>query len=86
MRRQFQRIRPEMYRTVRGLEDGEDFDLNAVVSARVDRRARRPPSSKLYVARTREERDVATLFLIDMSASTDEPLQHGAGGRVHGRR
>jgi len=75
VRRQFQRIRPEMYRVVRGLEDGEDFDLNAVVSARVDRRARRPPSPKLYVARTREERDVATLFLIDMSASTDEPLQ-----------
>ncbi len=75
VRRQFQRIRPEMYRTIRGLEDGEDFDLNAVVDARVDRRARRPPSSKLYVARTREERDVATLFLIDMSASTDEPLQ-----------
>jgi len=75
VRRQFQRIRPEMYRIVRGLEDGEDFDLNAVVSARVDRRARRPPSPKLYVARTREERDVATLFLIDMSASTDEPLQ-----------
>jgi nitric oxide reductase NorD protein len=78
VRRQFQRIRPEMYRTVRGLEDGEDFDLNAVVSARVDRRARRAPSSKLYVARTREERDVATLFLIDMSASTDEPLQKAA--------
>ena len=75
IRRQFQRIRPEMYRTVRGLESGEDFDLNAVISARVDRRARRPPSPKLYVARTREERDVATLFLIDMSASTDEPLQ-----------
>jgi hypothetical protein len=75
VRRQFQRIRPEMYRIVRGLEDGEDFDLNAVVDARVDRRARRPPSTKLYVARQREERDVATLFLIDMSASTDEPLQ-----------
>ena len=75
VRRQFQRIRPEMYRTVKGLEHGEDFDLNAVVSARVDRRARRPPSAKLYVARTHEERDVATLFLIDMSASTDEPLQ-----------
>ena len=78
VRRQFQRIRPEMYRTIRGLEDGEDFDLNAVVNARVDRRARRPPSTKLYVARTREERDVATLFLIDMSASTDEPLQRPA--------
>jgi len=74
IRRQFQRIRPEMYRMVRGLEDGEDFDLNAAVNARVEARARRTPSHKLYVARKREERDVATLFLLDMSASTDEPL------------
>jgi nitric oxide reductase activation protein len=74
VRRQFQRIRPEMYRKVRGLEDGEDFDLNAAVEARVETRAGRAPSSKLYVARKREERDVATLFLVDMSASTDEPL------------
>lgn len=75
IRRQFQRIRPEMYRKVRGLEDGEDFDLNAAVEARVEVRAGRAPSGKLYVARKREERDVATLFLVDMSASTDEPLQ-----------
>ncbi len=74
VRRQFQQIRPEMYRTVRGLEDGEDFDLNAAIAARVDLRAGSAPSSKLYVARKREERDVATLFLLDMSASTDEPL------------
>ncbi len=74
VRRQFQRIRPEVYRTVRGLEDGEDFDLNAVVSARIDARAGIAPSNRLYVARKREERDVATLFLVDMSASTDEPL------------
>jgi hypothetical protein len=77
VRRQFQRIRPEMYRTVRGLEDGEDFDLNAAIAARVDRRAGSPASSRLYVARKREERDVATLFLVDMSASTDEPFEPG---------
>lgn len=74
VRRQFQRIRPEMYRTVRGLEDGEDFDLNAAVNSRIDARAGVAPSSRLYVARKREERDVAVLFLVDMSASTDEPL------------
>jgi hypothetical protein len=74
VRGQFQRIRPELYRRIRRLEDGEDFDLNAVVEARVDLRARRTPSGKLYMARQREERDVASLFLIDMSASTDEPL------------
>jgi hypothetical protein len=79
VRRQFQRIRPEMYRTVRGLEDGEDFDLNAAIAARVDARAGFAPSSRVYVARKREERDVATLFLVDMSASTDEPFEAAAG-------
>ncbi len=74
VRRQFQRLRPERYQTVRGLEDGEDFDLNAAVGARIDIRARRSPSPRLYVARRTEERDVATLFLLDMSASTDEAL------------
>jgi hypothetical protein len=74
VRRQFQRIRPERYQRIRGLEDGEDFDLNAVVNARAEIAARRSPSPRLYVARRREERDVATLFLLDMSASTDEPL------------
>lgn len=78
VRRQFQRIRPQMYRTVKGLEDGEDFDLNAVIGARVDRRAKRAPSPRLYVARMREERNVATVFLVDMSASTDEPVQKAA--------
>ncbi|MBI3770648.1 MAG: VWA domain-containing protein [Deltaproteobacteria bacterium] len=81
VRRQFQRIRPERYRVVHGLEDGEDFDLNAVITARADRRSGHPPSSKLYQARQREERDVATLFLVDMSASTDEPVPGAAAGR-----
>jgi len=88
VRRQFQRIRPEMYRVVRGLEDGEDFDLNAAIAARADVRAGLAPSSRLYVARKREERDVATLFLVDMSASTDEPFAEpgGNGGQASGRR
>jgi hypothetical protein len=81
VRRQFQRLRPEMYRTIRGLEDGEDFDLGAVIEARVAVRARRSPSTKLYRARVREVRDVATLFLLDMSASTDEPLALPGPGR-----
>ena len=72
VRRHFQRLRPERYRRVHGLEDGETIDLNAVVDARVQHRARRPGSAKLYASRRREERDVATLFLVDLSASTDE--------------
>ena len=85
VRRLFQRTPPAEYRTVRGLEDGEDFDLNAVVEARIELRARRTPSTRLYRARRREAREVATLFLLDMSASTDEPLAQGAADRP-GRR
>lgn len=74
VKHEFQRIRPEQYRVVRGLEDGEEFDLNAVVTAASDLRARLSPSSKLYTTKRQTERDVAALFLLDMSASTDEPI------------
>lgn len=81
VRRQFQRLRPERYRVIHGLEDGEDFDLDAVITARADRRSGHPPSAKVYQAKQREERDVATLFLVDMSASTDEPVPDAPAGR-----
>lgn len=86
VRREFQKVRCEQYRFVRGLESGEDIDWNAVVDARADLRARRTPSSKLYRSRQREERDVATLFLLDMSASTDEPADQGSLSGRNGRR
>lgn len=74
IKREFIMMRPDQFRKVRGMEDGDEFDLSALVDAHADRRRRKSPSERLYVARRREERDVATLFLVDMSASTDEPL------------
>ncbi|HXC50620.1 MAG TPA: VWA domain-containing protein [Candidatus Limnocylindrales bacterium] len=74
IKRDFQMLRPDQLRRVPRDEQGEEFDLNALVEAHSDRRGRRTPSDRLYVARKPEERDVATLFLVDMSASTDEPL------------
>ncbi len=74
VRRHFQRIRPASYRMVRGLEDGEEIDLERTVESQVARRMGETPDSRLYKARKKEARDVATLFLLDMSASTDEPI------------
>jgi len=75
LKREFFMMRPEQFRKVRGMEDGDELDMNALVDAHADRRTRKAPSERLYVAKRREERDVATLFLLDMSASTDEPIQ-----------
>ena len=74
IRRHFQRIRPASYRMVRGLEDGDDFDLDRAVEHRVARSMGNSPDPRVYKARKKEARDVATLFLLDMSASTDEPI------------
>jgi len=78
VRRHFQRIRPASYRMVRGLEDGEEIDLDRTIEARVARLMGQSPDGRVYKARTKETRDVATLFLLDMSASTDEPIQRDA--------
>jgi len=74
IRRNFQRIRPASYRMVRGLEDGEEIDFDRSVEAHVSRRMGEIPDPRVYKARKKEARDVATLFLLDMSASTDEPI------------
>jgi hypothetical protein len=74
VRRNFQRIRPASYRMVRGLEDGDELDFDRMIESRVARRMGEIPDSRVYKARKKEARDVATLFLLDMSASTDEPI------------
>jgi hypothetical protein len=70
IKREFQRLRPRMHHQVKGLEDGEEIDLNATVRARVDRLLGNSPTTKVYSARQLIERDVAVLFLLDVSAST----------------
>lgn len=74
VRRNFQRIRPASYRMVRGLEDGDEIDFERTIESRVMRHMGEVPDGRLYKARKKEARDVATLFLLDMSASTDEPI------------
>ena len=72
IRHQLNRVRPEMLRKVKGVIEGEELDLERSVSYLVDRRAGLTPDETIYVQRQRRERDVSTLFLLDMSASTDD--------------
>jgi hypothetical protein len=80
VRYQFQLLRPESLKKVRGEIDGEDFDLQAVIDYAIDRRSSGRVSERLYVRRLRKERDVAVSFLLDMSSSTARTV-----GRTSGR-
>jgi nitric oxide reductase NorD protein len=73
-RRQFELLRPETFRKVKRLLDGEEFDLDAVTDYVTERRAGHAPSGKVYWRRNKVERDVSVAFLLDMSASTDEEI------------
>ncbi len=70
IRHQFQMLRPESLRRIKGEIDGEDFDLQAVIDHHVDLKTTGRPSDRLYIRRIRRERDVAVSFLLDMSSST----------------
>jgi len=72
VRRQFQMLKPERFKKIPNLEQGEEIDLNAAIEASIDRRAGQSPSEKIYIEKSRKDRDFSTLFLLDMSASTDE--------------
>ncbi len=67
--RQFEMLRPE-YRFLKRQAEGEDIDIDAVVEAWADIYAQRTPSEYLFVRQMRRERNIAVLFLVDMSAST----------------
>lgn len=74
VRKQLNMLKPELLRKVKGVIDGEELDLERAVESIVDRKSGVTPDERIYVQRERKERDVAALFLIDMSASTDDVI------------
>ena len=59
--------------------EGTDIDVDAVVDRYATVRGGQRPDDRLYLAPRRQRRDLATLLLIDMSASTDAWIE---GARV----
>ena len=74
-RRQFELMRPETFRRIKRLEDGEEIDLDRAIEFIVDKRAGVGPLAQVYWRRNKVDRDVAVAFLMDMSASTDEEVE-----------
>ena len=79
VKRQFQLLKPEQFKTVKPLADGETIDLDSAVEALVDRRAGHTLADKVYARRDKYDRSVAAVFLLDMSASTDDRIKNGDG-------
>ena len=74
IRRQFELIAPQGFRKMRRMQDGDELDLDAIIEAMIDKRSGISPSEKVYTRRNKVQRDVAVVFLLDMSASTAEAI------------
>ena len=74
VQRQLEQIRPTGLERIRRVQDGDELDLNAVIEARQDIRAGQSPNERVYSRKERVQRDVSAIFLVDLSASTDDPI------------
>lgn len=70
LRRQFEMLRSKD-RFVRRRRHGDDIDLDAMIEALGDSSAGLSPSDRVFVQLLRDERDIAAMFLVDMSNSTE---------------
>ena len=78
MRKQFQLLRPEMFKKLKRRDHGEDIDIDAAIEGFVDRRITGVAPERVYTKRDKRDREVCTIFLLDLSASTDDPIEKPA--------
>ena len=74
VRKQFERIRPDALERMRRLEEGDEIYLDALIEHEVDRRSGHVLDTRIYSTSTHKKREIATAFLVDLSASTDDAL------------
>jgi nitric oxide reductase NorD protein len=70
LRRQFEMMSVQEKYEKRQRE-GDEIDFDAVIDSVSDTRAGLPPSERLFIRLQRNERQIAALFLVDMSSSTE---------------
>ncbi len=70
LRRQFEMLRTQE-RFLKRQRDGDDIDLDSVIESIADTKAGVAGSDRHFIRLVRDERDIAAIFLVDMSSSTE---------------
>ena len=69
LKRRFEALRGED-KLLRREADGDGLDFDAVVEAWADGRSGREPSDRVFTRRRKTDRNIAVMFMVDMSGST----------------
>lgn len=68
-------MQPQGVQRIRKQEDGDDIDLNAAIRAMIEIRMGEQPDPRIMMRNVRKVRDLSVLLLIDLSASTNDPVR-----------
>lgn len=71
-------MRPQGTQRIRKLEDGDEIDIAAAITAMIDIRMGRQPDPRVMMRHVRKVRDTAVMVLLDLSESTNDPTSDGA--------
>jgi len=67
-------LSPEGVQRVRGMEDGDEIDINAAVDAMISIRMGEQPNPRITMRNVLKNRDLSVVLLLDLSESTNEPM------------
>lgn len=70
-------LRTKDIQRVRGLEHGDEVDLNTAVEAAVALRSKSPPNTRVMMRKTIHHRSLAVIVLLDLSESTNDKIPGG---------
>ncbi len=68
-------LTPDGVQRKRGLEDGDEIDINAAVDAMISIRMGEQPNPRITMRNVIKNRDLAVVVLLDLSESTNEAMQ-----------
>lgn len=74
LRHRLDAMRPQGTQRIRKLEDGDEIEINAAITAAIDLRMGRQPDPRVMMRQVRKIRDTAVLVLLDLSESTNDPV------------
>ncbi len=67
-------LTPEGVQRVRNMEDGDELDINAAIDAMVSIRMGEQPDTRITMRNVLKNRDLSVVVLLDLSESTNEPI------------
>lgn len=72
IKNQFMKLKPETFKKYKAQPFGDEIDIDALINSYTEMKSGSYLSDNIYIRRDKRVRDVAVLFLIDMSGSTEE--------------